>query len=185
MTKYFKTHSIIFATAVGLGTLFAAQAFAAGSHSGGHAEKMKFGEPGKASSVSRTITIKMYDNYFEPKKIEVKTGETVRFVVRNLGEFVHEFNIGTAKMHTAHQKEMMMMMEHGALEPDKINHEKMKMDMGGGKTMEHDDPNSVLLEPGKDSEVIWKFTKADGVLFACNVPGHYESGMVGVLTIHH
>jgi uncharacterized cupredoxin-like copper-binding protein len=75
------------------------------------------------------------------------------------------------------------MVEHGVLEADKINHNMMKMDMGGGKTMEHDDPNSVLLEPGKSSEVIWKFTKATDLEFACNVPGHYESGMMGKMQV--
>ena len=67
------------------------------------------------------------------------------------------------------------------LEADRINHERMKMDMGGGKTMEHDDPNSVLLEPGKSGEIIWKFTKATELEFACNVPGHYDAGMMGRL----
>jgi uncharacterized cupredoxin-like copper-binding protein len=72
-------------------------------------------------------------------------------------------------------------MEHGALEVDKINHAMMKMDMGDGKTMEHDDPNSVLLEPGMSGEVIWKFTQASDIEFACNVPGHYNSGMIGLV----
>jgi len=157
----------------------ATQAWAAGSHGGGHGDKMDVGKAGKAEKASRTIEIKMFDNYYEPENISVKEGETVRFVIKNVGEFVHEFNIGTSEMHAAHQKEMMMMMEHGALEPDKINHKMMMMDMGNGKTMKHDDPNSVLLEPGKSGEVIWTFAKAGDIEFACNVPGHYDSGMAG------
>ena len=51
--------------------------------------------------------------------------------------------------------------------------------------MAHDDPNSVLLEPGKQDEVIWKFTKAMDLEFACNVPGHYDSGMMGPIHIGH
>jgi len=84
-------------------------------------------------------------------------------------------------MHKAHHEEMVMMMEHGALEPDRINQGKMKMDMGNGKTMEHNDPNSVLLEPGKSAEIIWEFPKKaiSQLEFACNIPGHYEAGMVG------
>jgi uncharacterized cupredoxin-like copper-binding protein len=154
---------------------------AAGSQSNGHVHdtKMAIGETGKFSEVTRTIKIKMFDNYYDPKEISVNAGETVRFVVENAGEFVHEFNIATTEMHAAHQKEMMMMMEHGALEVDKINHVIMKMNMGSGKTMEHNDPNSVLLEPSKAGEVIWKFTKVRALEFACNVPGHYDSGMMG------
>lgn len=45
--------------------------------------------------------------------------------------------------------------------------------------MAHDDPNSVLLEPGQPGEIVWKFTKAAALEFACNVPGHYEAGMMG------
>jgi len=45
--------------------------------------------------------------------------------------------------------------------------------------MMHDDPNSVLLEPGKTGEVIWTFSEVTEVGFACNVPGHRNAGMVG------
>ena len=113
----------------------------------------------------------------------MKTGETIRFVIRNQGAFVHEFNLGTAAMHAKHQEEMLMMVEHGVLEPDKINRGRMKMDMGNGKTMEHNDPNSVLLEPGESGEIVWTFTKATEIEFACNVPGHYDAGITGKLSV--
>lgn len=177
------TRTLTFGAILIAGWLIAGPAVAAGSHSGGHGHPMEFGEPGKASEVSRTIEVTMGDNYFEPEKIQVKTGETVRFVVKNEGAFVHEFNIGTAAMHAAHQKEMTMMVEHGALEADKINHDMMKMDMGGGKTMEHNDPNAVLLEPGQSEEVVWKFAGSTDLEFACNVPGHYQAGMMGHIEV--
>jgi uncharacterized cupredoxin-like copper-binding protein len=87
-------------------------------------------------------------------------------------------------MHADHQKEMAMMMEHGMLTPTGINQEMMKMDhsqMPGmqGHSMKHDDPNSVLIGPGETKELVWKFTKTGALEFACNIPGHYESGMVG------
>jgi len=53
-------------------------------------------------------------------------------------------------------------------------------DMGG---MKHDDPNSVLVEPGKTAELTWTFSKAGALEFACNIPGHYQAGMVGKLTV--
>jgi len=154
-------------------------AFAAGTHGGGHGHGAKNGEPGKASDASRSITVEMYDNYYEPEKIEVTPGETVRFVVENKGKLVHEFNIGTPDMHEAHQEEMMMMVEHGIIQGGKLNHDMMEMDMGNGQSMKHDDPNSVLLEPGQSKEVVWKFTEESSLEFACNVPGHYEAGMYG------
>ena len=75
------------------------------------ASSMKMiGEKGKLSEVNRTIEIKMYDNYFEPSKIIVKKGETIKFIVKNYGELVHEFNIATKEMHIKHQPEMMKMV---------------------------------------------------------------------------
>lgn len=169
----------ILSTTFALGSTLA---WAAGTHSNdgnGQGVQSNIGVAGKSTDVTRTIEIKMGDNFYEPESITVKKGETVRFKIKNDGEFVHEFNIGTSEMHAAHQKEMMTMMEHGVLEADKINHDMMKMDMGGGKTMEHNDPNSILLEPGKSGEVVWKFTEASKIEFACNVPGHYDAGMMG------
>jgi uncharacterized cupredoxin-like copper-binding protein len=169
-----------------LTALLAPAVWAAGSHDGGHDhghDMAAIGKPGEASEASRTIEVTMYDNYYEPERISVEKGETVRFVVSNEGVLVHEFSIGTAAMHAAHQKEMQMMVEHGVLEPDNINESRMKMDMGDGHTMEHDDPNSVLLEPGETASLVWTFTQASDLEFACNVPGHYASGMVGPIQI--
>tara|TARA_R110001599_G_scaffold353856_1_gene600432 strand:- start:8731 stop:9312 length:582 start_codon:yes stop_codon:yes gene_type:complete len=150
---------------------------AAGHHSAA------VGSVGKASEVSRTISVVMMDNYYEPENIDIKAGETVRFKVENKGSLVHEFNIGTADMHKGHQKEMMMMVQNGIIEGSKLNREMMKMDMGNGQTMEHNDPNSVLLVSGETAEVIWTFSSDAELEFACNVPGHYQSGMVGDITI--
>ena len=161
----------------GVAFSMSAGAFAAGAHGGGHGASS--GEPAKASEAARTITVEMYDNYYEPEAIEVKPGETVRFVVENKGNLVHEFNIGTPDMHEAHQKEMMMMVEHGVIQGGKLNNDMMNMDMGNGHSMKHDDPNSVLLEPGQSKEVVWKFSDKGNIEFACNVPGHYQSGMYG------
>ena len=63
--------------------LLSATTFAAGTHGGGHDHGAASGEPGKASEASRTITVEMYDNYYEPGSIIVSPGETVRFVVEN------------------------------------------------------------------------------------------------------
>ncbi|MGY9005204.1 MAG: cupredoxin domain-containing protein [Alphaproteobacteria bacterium] len=141
--------------------------------------KNAVGQLAKASDASRTIEVLMHDNYYTPENITIKKGETIRFVIKNMGGLVHEFNIGTSAMHAGHQKEMEMMVQHGILEADKINYKMMKMDMGGGKTMEHNDPNSVLLEPGKSKEVVWKFSDSKNLEFSCNVPGHNGAGMVG------
>ena len=165
--------------------------FAAGDHpeghDHGHASALDFGEPGNPAEVSRTIEVTMVDNYFEPENITVEAGETVRFVLRNEGEFLHEFNIGTAAMHREHQDEMMTMMEHGMITANGIDHDLMAMDhsANGMAGHVHDDPNSVLVEPGKAEELIWKFSKPANLEFACNVPGHYDAGMMGEIAIEN
>lgn len=179
-----RTTAIAFALITGI--LFSGTAIAAGKHSGGHGHhgKTDIGVPGEASKVTREITITMRDSLYEPAEITVHAGETIRFTIVNKGELLHEFGIGTAAMHAAHQKEMLVMAEHGMIEADRINHERMKMNHGNGHGMAHDDPNSVLLEPGKSGEIIWTFSKGAKIEFACNVPGHYEAGMIGRIKLH-
>lgn len=152
-----------------------------GSH--GHADTLAFGELGNRDDVTRTIEITMYENYFEPESLDIQAGETILFVVKNEGEFLHEFNIGTAAMHAEHQEEMMTMMEHGMLTDTGMNHEMMEMDHSamGMSGHVHDDPNSVLVVPGATQELVWKFSETTGLEFACNVPGHYDSGMMGAI----
>jgi len=183
------THRFVVAgtAAIFSAALLTSVAAAAGKHDGGHghADSFAFGEPGEEANADRTIEIVMGDNYFEPESISVREGETIRFVIRNEGEFLHEYNIGTAAMHAEHQEEMMTMMEHGMLTPTGVDHEMMKMDHSemGMSGHAHDDPNSVLVEPGKSETLVWKFAKTTDLEFACNVPGHYDAGMMGDFTI--
>ena len=45
-------------------------------------------------------------------------------------------------------------------------------------SMSHSHSNSVLLEPNQSGEIIWKFNTNTDIEIACNVPGHYEAGMI-------
>ena len=136
------------------------------------------GEKGKPSEVTRTITIKMHDNYYEPSKINVKKDETIKFIVFNVGELVHEFNIATKEMHLKHQPEMMMLVENEILLSDKVDKEKMKQMAKKNPSMGHHHSNSVLLSPGEKGELVWKFSNKAKIEAACNVPGHYEVCMI-------
>ncbi|MDU9390348.1 cupredoxin family protein [Pseudomonas sp. zfem002] len=133
-----------------------------------------FGQPAAAAKATRTIEVTLGDMYFEPRNIEVKAGETVRFVVINKGQVAHEFNLGDAAMHAEHQKQMLAMAQ--------MDHSKMGhggMDHG----MTHADPNMVMVQPGQRGELTWTFRTSAPIEFACNVPGHYQAGMVGKLNI--
>lgn len=152
---------------------------------GSHAE---IGQPAAAASATRTVNIEMTDLAFSPKTLEVKAGETVRFVLINKGQLLHEFNLGDAAMHAEHQKEMLKMQQSGAMTTTGMDHAGMDHGaMGQGSMpmagMTHDDPNSVLVEPGKTAELTWTFSGTRDLEFACNVPGHYQAGMVGTLKL--
>ena len=136
------------------------------------------GEKGKLSEVNRVIEIKMYDNFYEPNEIKVKKGETIKFKVYNFGEFVHEFNIATKEMHLKHQPEMMKLVENEILLGDKIDKDKMQKMAAMDKSMGHSHSNSVLLAPKEKGILIWKFENAVNIEIACNVPGHYQAGMI-------
>jgi uncharacterized cupredoxin-like copper-binding protein len=180
------THFKLTALALACGAALATtSALADATHGKGHAGMMMIGKAGDPAKVTRTVTITMHDNYYEPESLSIKEGETVKFVIKNAGSLVHEFSIATAAMHAAHRPEMMMMVEHGVLAPDRIDMEaakRMQATMGHGM---HDEPNSKLLEPGKSAEMIWHFPNHADLEFACNVPGHYDAGMVGKIKLVH
>ena len=149
---------------------------------GGH---FAFGQPADAAKADRTVEITLGDMYYEPSSVQVKAGETVRFVLKNEGSLLHEFSLGDAAMHAEHQKHMLMMQQMGMLTPTAMQHDMSKMDhsqhdMSG---MVHDDPNTVMLEPGQSAELTWTFSQSTGLEFACNIPGHYQAGMVGSVEV--
>ena len=141
-------------TSVLLLTLFSGSLLADAGHD---KEKSKVGMPGEAHNVTRTIEVNMDDTMrFTPEYIEVKKGETVRFMVNNFGQLKHEMVIGN----------MNELMKHG----------KMMQEM---PNMKHDDPNAVTLEANETGEIIWSFNRSGKIDFACLIPGHYEAGMKG------
>ena len=122
---------------------------------------MAIGKPGKAGKAKRTVNISMSEKddgkmMFQPAVLKVKKGETVRLKFVNKGELDHEF---VMDVHEG-------IMEHKAL-------------MEKFPEMEHADPNSIRLAPGKRGEIIWTFTNAGDFGFACLIPGHYDAGMKG------
>ena len=132
-----------------------------GSHGDGHQMAAAIGKPGSPAKVSRTIEIDMTDAMrFTPGEIQVKAGETVRFKVTNSGKIRHEMVLGTEADLNGHYQ--MMLKDPG---------------------MRHDEPNSVSLEAGKSGEIVWQFSKAGRVAFACLEPGHYPAGMKGTVSV--
>ena len=153
---------IIAAISTALLASIATQSFATGNHVGGHSDSDAIGKPGKATNAKRTVKVEMLDTMrFNPQSITVKQGETIKFIVKNSGKIKHEMVLGTEKELKEHAEVM------------KKNPE-----------MEHDDANQITVQPGKSGEIIWQFTKAGKVNFACLQPGHYDAGMAGTVTVN-
>ena len=55
------------------------------------------------------------------------------------------------------------------------------MSQGGGGVS---DRMRILLEPKQKGEIIWKFDNAVNIEVACNVPGHYQVGMIAKVDIN-
>jgi uncharacterized cupredoxin-like copper-binding protein len=114
------------------------------------------GEPGDPKKPSRTVEVDMSEMKYAPSSIEVKRGEQIRFVIRNVGKEDHEFLLATTKENLKHAEEMK-----------KHPH------------MEHDEPNAVRLAPQKSAEILWRFTKAGTFEYSCLIPDHRDYGMTG------
>ncbi len=145
-------------------SVLAGVALASGNHHGGHKQgndDAGIGQPGVNSNVDRTVEIEMNDEMrYVPDHLIVKQGETIRFLLKNVGEIEHEFVLGTPKE----------LMEH---------YEMMKK----FPEMEHEDANQVRVAPGQVGEVVWQFTNSGKIDFGCLMPGHYESGMKGAVSV--
>lgn len=130
-------------------------------HGPGHAHEFPFGEPGDPAKATRTVAVVTLDTMrYDPARVEVKAGETVKFAVTNLGKLPHEFVLGDAASLKEHA-EMMRKM------PD----------------MKHEEPNMVSLQPGETKTLVWRFKTAGTVDFACLIPGHFEAGMRGAVLV--
>jgi uncharacterized cupredoxin-like copper-binding protein len=144
-----------------------AQAHAPSAHKNHHAtatapaEQKQWGIAGDPKKATRAIEIRMTDNMrFAPKEIQVKLGETVRLVAVNAGKVLHEIVIGTPQELKAHAE---MMKKHPG--------------------MEHDEPYMAHVNPGQKGTIVWTFNRAGSFEFACLIPGHFEAGMIGRITV--
>lgn len=124
-------------------------------------EEKAFGREGDPKKVDRTIKVDMADTMrYSPSEITVKKGETLRIEAKNSGKLMHEIVLGT----------MQELKQHAEL---------MKKHPG----MEHEEPYMVHVPPGKTERIVWQFTKSGEFYYGCLIPGHFEAGMVGKVTV--
>ncbi len=152
---------VLFAVCIITLAFGSAQVWADGNNPNHTSHGATLGKPGDPTKVSRTVEVDMTDAMrFTPARVNVKKGETVRFVVKNSGQLKHEMVLGTAKELRAHAELMKKFPE-----------------------MEHADPNQVRLDPGKTGELVWQFTRVGTFDFACLQPGHFDAGMRGRIAV--
>jgi uncharacterized cupredoxin-like copper-binding protein len=114
------------------------------------------GQPMPGVSPDQVIKVSMEDSmrFVVDKPINVRNGEVVKFILTNNGQMNHEFSIGSKSEQMSHQK--MMANNPG---------------------MMHQDGSSITVKPGETKEITWEFKGHKEVIFACNIPGHYQAGM--------
>lgn len=150
---------LVAGTFVFAGACFGSETGRAGE--GAHVE-FAYGHPGVGSGSTRVIHIEALDDLrFRPSRVRVAPGTTVKFVVTNMGRLEHEFVLGDAAVQATHAREMRAMP---------------------GMPMSPD-ANAVALPPGQTRTLVWTFTRAGTVEYACHVPGHFKAGMVGQIFI--
>lgn len=125
------------------------------------AEQHPWGREGDPRKIARTIEVNLADTMrFTPSEVQVKRGETVKFVARNTGKVMHEMVLGTEEHLMAHAE---LMKKHPG--------------------MEHDAPYMAHVPPGKKQEITWTFDKPGTFMYGCLIPGHWEAGMKGAIVV--
>lgn len=124
-------------------------------------EQKPWGIAGDAEATRRTITLDMGDDMrFTPAHLSMRLGETARLRAANKGQLMHEIVLGT----------QASLDEHARL-------------MQRFPTMEHAEPYMAHVAPGQTGELVWNFNRAGSFDFACLIPGHYQAGMRGTITV--
>jgi uncharacterized cupredoxin-like copper-binding protein len=137
--------------------------YAYGCHAAGHFENGMYGfvnvVPAKAwlGTVAhpRMVVLRMDDKLeFVPVEVGVTPGETILFVLPNVGSaLTHEFQVGPADRVALDQADGQIVVEADKIEPQHVTY------------------------------ITYTFGGAGPYAFACHEPGHYDAGMKGVIDL--
>jgi len=112
----------------------------------------------------RVVELSMAEMYFIPNRVEVTAGELVAFVVTNPNDIAHELFIGDEADQMAHHA-----AHAAASSPDqaRVQH------FGYG----------IYLAPHGTGVVSYQFDTPGDIMLGCHLPGHWEAGMVAIVTV--
>ena len=105
-----------------------------------------------------TVDVTIHHSTFDPGSIAVRPGERVRFVIRNTDPIDHEFIVGDGEVQRAHEE--------------------------GTEAHHLPRPGEVSIPAGATVVTTYTFPTGPGeLIFGCHLPGHYDFGMRGTVTI--
>lgn len=117
---------------------------------------------GNDAPTARVVEVKALDTLrFDPATVSAKAGETVVFRVTNSGAQPHEFVVGDAAYHDAHEKALGTSASHG-------HHA-----TGEGA--------AVTLDAGETKDLSYTMPSS-APTFACHLASHDDAGMKGTVT---
>jgi uncharacterized cupredoxin-like copper-binding protein len=116
------------------------------------------GAAGAGGPAERTVEITVHHSRFSVAELHVRPGETVRFVLRNTDPIPHELIVGDRSVQDVHEL--------------------------GTEAHHADRPGEVSVAPGATAFTTYRFGPAGGrLLFGCHLPGHWDYGMRGTITV--
>jgi len=111
-----------------------------------------------ARATNGAVRITIHYSTFDPSALAVQPGETVRFVIVNTDPIDHEFILGDERVQLVHEK--------------------------GTEAHHAPRPGEISIAAGETVVTTYTFPKASGsLIFGCHLPGHYDFGMRGIVTI--
>ena len=106
----------------------------------------------------RTVELTVHHSRFSVEDLQVRPGETIRFVLRNTDPIPHELIVGDQSVQDVHER--------------------------GTESHHGDRPGEVSVAPGATAVTTYRFGRAGGrLLFGCHLPGHWDYGMKGAITV--
>ena len=105
----------------------------------------------------RTVVLTVRHSRFSEAHLEVRRGETVRFVVRNADPIDHELIVGPLPVQQRHER--------------------------GGEAWHPPVPGEVSVPLLGRASTTYTFSDRGTVLFGCHLPGHWDYGMQGAISV--
>jgi uncharacterized cupredoxin-like copper-binding protein len=103
------------------------------------------------------INIAIRHSAFRPEELTVEEGTTVTFVIKNTDPIDHEFILGDEEVQRIH--ELGTEAHHGAK------------------------PGEVSIPAGAERTTTYTFDDGGTLIYGCHLPGHYDYGMRGTVTV--